>query len=113
MTTAKMIQRAAQGGADPTKLHPAVRDLWPTHAGPNVLAWSYRDQNPTCKTLYTVFVPHPGGVNPYLQMTFEDGRYAVVRIERAERFGKWSTPQEFKQWARAWKNAGDRQDQED
>jgi hypothetical protein len=91
---------------DPEKLHPAVRDLWPTHAGPNVLAWTYADDDPDCHTLYTVFVAHPGG-RPRIQFTFRNGEHMAVTIDEPERFGEWDTPTKFREWARAWKRAGD------
>jgi hypothetical protein len=90
---------------DISVLHPAVRDLWPTAAGPNVLAWSYADDDPTCHTIYTVYKPHPGG-RPLLQFGFANGEYMSVTIDQPERFGPYDTPAEFKAWARAWKNAG-------
>lgn len=87
-------------------LHPAVRDLWPTHAGPNVIAWTYADDHPDCKTLYTVYKSHPGG-KPRLQFTFANGDQMSVSIDEPERFGAWESATQFRDWARAWKAAGD------
>lgn len=83
-----------------------VRDMWPVRVGPNVLAWAYRDDDPACETVYTVYVGHPGG-RPRLQLEFEDGTHTSVSIERPERFGEWDTPRKFAEWARRWKEAGD------
>lgn len=94
--------RAARSGATSDRCE-AVRDLWPTAAGPNVLAWSYADDDPECHTIYTVFVAHPGGT-PFLQFAFDSGDYSLMPIEKPERFGEWDTPRKFKKWARAWKD---------
>ena len=77
-------------------------------SGPGVLAWSYRDTDPKCLTVYTVYMGHPGG-RPRLQLEFADGTHMSTSIESPERFGEWDTPRKFAQWARAWKEAGDTQ----
>lgn len=82
-----------------------VRDLW-NASGPGVLAWSYEDDHPECDTIYTVYVPHPGG-RPRLQFKFSTGEYVDVTVDEPERFGEWDTPRKFAQWARRWKDAGD------
>lgn len=97
------LARAARRGAQADRCN-AVQDMWPTAAGPGVLAWSYNDDDEECRTVYTVFVSHPGGT-PFLQFAFEDGRYAVMPIASPERFGEWDTPRKFKAWARTWKDA--------
>lgn len=77
-------------------------DLWPTLVGPNVLAWSYRDDALTCHTVYTVYVIRGG--RPRLQFAFVDQTFADTTIDDPERFGTWDTPREFAQWARRWKD---------
>lgn len=106
MQSKQLLADAARRGSTSDR-HARLRDMWPTHAGPNVLAWSYRDPDPECHTVYTVFVAHPGG-KPRLQLAFEDGTYTQVPITAPERFGAWDTPRAFSQWARAWYEEGSR-----